>query len=64
MGPTFNKIKKNIKSVLDRETARLKFLFFLYFYFSSLTSLFDIRKSDSQNSRGKKQSALLNEGYA
>ena len=29
------------------------FLFFLFFFFSSLTSLFDIRKSDRQNSSGQ-----------
>ena len=34
-----------------------------FYFFSSLASLFDIWKSDRQIRRGKKQSALLDEGY-
>ena len=52
MGPTFNK-KKNIKT-LQRRNGRAEFVFFLFFfYFFSLTSLFDLRKSDRQNSSGQ-----------
>ena len=58
MGPTFNKIKKNKNiSNLGRrngereETEREKFVLFIYF--SSLISLFNLRKSDRQNSSGQ-----------
>ena len=52
MGPTFNKIKKNknIKICFWKERRTALKCLFLYFYFFSLTSLFDLRKSDRQNS--------------
>ena len=63
MGPTFkkSKIEKNKKKLKiikgrrterEREKRERKFLF-IYFISFSLTSLFDIRKSDCQNSSGQ-----------
>ena len=67
MGPTLKKIiKKKIKNLLQKKKQRrTKVCFiFIYFSFSSLVSLFDLRKSDRQNSSREEASALLSESYA
>ena len=64
MGPTFNKIKKNknIKSVFRQRDGRRSNFYFLYFYFFSLASLFDIRKSDRPNSSGEEAKCSTQRG--
>ena len=68
VGPTFNKkIKKNIQIsyvVLDRETGRMFYFFYIIFFFllSLISSIYGNRTVRIR--RGKKQMALLDEGYA
>ena len=65
MGPTFNKIKKNknIKSIFrKRDGQTFNFYFFYYFLLSLLSSIYGNRTVRIR--RGKKQSDVLDEGYA
>ena len=51
VGPNLKKIKKKQnKNIKETEKERQIIFIFILFIFSSLTSLFDIRKSDRQNS--------------
>ena len=58
VGPTFDIYITNDKQIFNR-----KFLFFLfYFFFSSLASLFDLRKSDRQNSSSQEAKCSTQRG--
>ena len=50
MGPTRIKKKKKKKDKKERRVVRFIFILLFIFIFFSLTSLFDLRKSDRQNS--------------
>ena len=57
MGPAFKKIKKiKIKIIKGRsedgQRGEMEKILFLFYFFSSLASLFNIRKSDRRNSSG------------
>ena len=60
MGPTRIKLKKK-KDKKKRSHSNVLFLFFFLFFFS-LTSLFDLRKSDRQNSLGEEAKCSTQRG--
>ena len=65
MGPTFNNNNKKSSSkeeVAEEADERFSLFLFLFFFLSLLTSIYGNRTV--RICRGKKQSALLNEGYA
>ena len=62
MGPTFNNNKKkNIKTLQRKKKKREEQSLFFFFFFS-LTSLFDLRKSDRQNSSGEEAKCSTQRG--
>ena len=61
MGPTQIKKKKENKKGRDRRSADEHLKFYFYF-FSSLTSLFDIWKSNRQNSSGQERKGSTRRG--
>ena len=63
-GSHINKLKKKTKptkvGIAQRERETQRDIFFIFF--SSLTSLFNIRKSDSQNSSGQEAKCSTQQG--
>ena len=62
MGPTQIKKKKKIRRDALKRIVRFIVIYFYFFLFFSLTSLFDIRKSDRPNSSGEEAKCSTQRG--
>ena len=63
VGPTFNKIIiKNNNNNLTKETGGIGFDILFFYLLFSLASLFDLRKSDLQNSSGQEAKCSTQRG--